>query len=130
MPLGSPTTTVPTSCSTSQDTTDLAASWWAWRTLRRWRASALRPDAQGDRAHRPHRVGDRPAEAHPQRGGAAGHAEPDTGTVEAEAPQPEANRDQAPLSAGEACPDSLLLAPGRLEACDGVVLQDRLGAVS
>ncbi|HYR62144.1 MAG TPA: hypothetical protein VET24_05855 [Actinomycetota bacterium] len=52
MPLGSPTTTVATLRSTSQATTDLAASWWAWRTLRRWRASALRRDARWRRQRR------------------------------------------------------------------------------
>jgi hypothetical protein len=84
---------------------------------------------EGDRADRLHRVGDRPAEAHPHLGGTPGHAQADPGTIEAEAPVAEANRDQAPLAAGEACPDSLLLAPCRLEERNGVVLQDRLGAL-
>ncbi len=41
-PRGSPTASVPTLCSTAQDTTVLAASCWAWRTRRRCRASAAR----------------------------------------------------------------------------------------
>jgi hypothetical protein len=52
MPLGSPTTTVPTWWFTSHATTDLAASWWAWRTLRRWRASALLRAARWRRQRR------------------------------------------------------------------------------
>jgi hypothetical protein len=84
---------------------------------------------QGDRADRLHRVGDGSAEAHPQLGVRPGHAQADPGPVDCEAPPSEANRDQAPLAAGEAGPDTSLLAFGCLEECGGVVLQDRLGAL-
>jgi hypothetical protein len=85
---------------------------------------------EGDRADRLGGIGDRPAEAHPQLGSTLRHSEADPGTVEAEAPPAEANRDQTPLAAGEAGTDTGLLAPGCLEECEGVVLQDRLGALS
>jgi hypothetical protein len=56
---------------------------------------------QGDRAERFHRVGDRPAEAHPQVGGTPGHTEPDPGTIDGEGSPAVAHRDQCPLAAGE-----------------------------
>ena len=39
-PRGSPAISVPARCFTAQSTTDLAASCWAWRTRRAWRAPA------------------------------------------------------------------------------------------
>ncbi len=81
---------------------------------------------EGDRAERLHRVGDRPAEAHPQLGCTPGDGEADPGPVDGKGSLPEAHRDQCPLAAGEAGPDAGLLAPGCFEECSRVVLEDRL----
>src|SRR5439155_5467848 len=82
---------------------------------------------EGDRADRLGRIGDRPAEAYPQLGSAPGDDQADPGTVGAEASPAEPHRNQTPLAAGKAGPDTGFPALCSLEEGGRVVLQHALG---